>query len=315
MSAKQQILILISGQPADGPTAQAYKQHARPGQEVTVRRLDSFFVAWDGAQLQVIDPHNAVKLEAFDTVYFAGWQADSEMAYCMACWLQSHHIPFVGRTILDLYPATKAGEMAQLILNHIPYVRSFFAADPRRLAELYDWAQQHCNLTFPVIVKSTTASKGEANFLVRSRQTLADLPIDTECRYLLQEYIPNTGDYRLVVINSRPQVVIRRVRSDPATHLNNTSQGAQASLVPLTQLPAGLATLAVAAAKALRRTDICGVDLLVSASTGQPYVLEVNKTPYMALGAPEGVDAKLEVLYKHIEQMAAMRTSVRPLSA
>jgi glutathione synthase/RimK-type ligase-like ATP-grasp enzyme len=296
----QKVLIIISWQPEDGPTAQKYKQYARQDQDVTVRRLDSFFVAWDGKELQVVDRRGEIRLDDFDVVHLAGWQHEAELGYVLANWLEAHHIPFVGRTLLDWYPGSKVGEMTRLTLANVPYPKSFFAANNADLVTLFDWAHDAYGLMMPVVVKGTTASKGDDNHLVQSRDELAALTLDETSRYIMQEAIPNDCDYRVLVLGGEVKLIIRRTRVNQDSHLNNTAQGAKADVVEAGSVPGPIIETALAAAIALGRTDVAGVDILIDKDTNDLYVLEVNKTPHLSLGSPDVIETKLRSLFDYL---------------
>lgn len=300
----QKVLILICSYPEDGPTVERYKRYALKHQQITVRRMDSFFVSWDGGKLDIVDPRGKVRIEDFNVVHFAGWQPASDMAYVFANLLQKRGVPFTGKTVLDLYPGSKVGEMTRLTLQGISYPKSFYACDNTKLVALWDWAHQHAGLEFPVVVKASTGSQGNDNYLARSHEELESLPLNPAYRYIMQECIPNDSDYRVLVMGEKVEVVIRRSRINDDTHLNNTSQGANADLIELSSLPPQLAETASAAAKALGREDVAGVDILINKDTGDLYVLEVNKTPHMSIGAANVIEHKLRALFAYLDNVA-----------
>lgn len=292
----QQILILTNNQPADGFTAEHYKAHALPDQQVTIRQLTSFFVSWDGASVEVIDPQGEINFHSFDAVFFAGWQSNVEMAFAISRYLKQRNVPFAAQTLLDLYPWSKLDEMVVLGLAHVPHPPTFFTADNSQLVTLFDWAQQNHDLNLPVIVKGTVASRGEDNFLVTDRAMFAQLPLKSELHYVIQACIPNEYDYRVLVLHDRVEIVIKRTRGAD-THVNNTAKGAQAEIIHPQDVSPRIIETALRAARALGRTDIAGVDILVDSTTDEPYVLEVNKTPHMSFGAPEAIEHKLHALF------------------
>jgi glutathione synthase/RimK-type ligase-like ATP-grasp enzyme len=296
----QKVLILICWQPEDGPTVDRYKQYAQADQEVTVRRLDSFFASWNGSALEVTDIRGEITLEQFDAVYFSGWQPQPDMAYAIAHYLHRKGITFTGKTILELYPGSKTGEMVRLVGAGIPYPKSYYTTEESKLAQLFDWAHEKHALELPIVLKASNASKGEHNHLFRSREELAGFIPEPGMHYLMQEAIPNDSDYRVLVIGGQVQLVIQRTRTNTDSHLNNTSQGAAADVVPKENWPEGLEDLAVRAAEALGREDIAGVDVLINKETGEQYVLEVNKTPHMSIGAENVIETKLRALFAQL---------------
>jgi glutathione synthase/RimK-type ligase-like ATP-grasp enzyme len=299
----QKVLILVSWQ-SEEAAEQRYKARALAHQEVTVRRLDSFFASWNGEELEFTDARAEIRLEDFDVVHFAGWQPQPEMAYVAAQILRKKNIPFVGKTLLDIYPGTKVGEMVRLVLAGAPYPKSFFTTNSSQLTTLWEWAHHRHGLEFPVIVKAIAASKGEENFLIHSAEELQALRLDAAHRYIMQECIPNDGDYRVLVLGGEVRLVIKRSRQNNDTHLNNTAQGAAAVVVSGGDVPAGLKDTSLAAALALGRQDIAGVDVLIDSGSGKQYVLEVNKTPHMSIGAQNIIEQKLTALFSYLDQIA-----------
>ncbi|HSX29772.1 MAG TPA: ATP-grasp domain-containing protein [Candidatus Saccharimonadales bacterium] len=299
----KKILIIASNAPKDSPAVQRYHEFAPKDSEITVRWLSDFFAIWDGQALRVIDAITGEEPTGYDVVHIAGWKSHADIAFALATWLEHQQVPFVGHTLLDWYADSKLGELVRLTTAGLPHPRSFYADDNTRLLQLYDWAVVRCGLQLPVVVKSTLASRGEHNYLVRSRDELAALPLDAGHRYLIQECIPNKCDYRLVVLGGKTKIIIRRTRLSDDTHLNNISQGADATLVDLADFPAEAIAVAEQAAKALGREDIAGVDLLLDEQTNKPYVLEVNRTPHMSLGEPAAVAAKMQALFAYLESV------------
>lgn len=143
------------------------------------------------------------------------------------------------------------------------------------------------------VLKSVNGTKGRDNYLVRSaeeiRKIIAENP---ETYFTLQNFIPNDGDYRVVLLNFEPKLVIYR-SANGKDFRNNTSLGGQASLVALTEVDPKVLDLAVKAAKALN-IRIAGADILQDKTTGEYSVLEVNRTPQLASGA--FVDEKMQIL-------------------
>lgn len=134
------------------------------------------------------------------------------------------------------------------------------------------------------ILKSIYGSKGRDNYLVNSDQELVDiLRENPDVPFILQNYIPNDGDWRIILINFEPKLAIYR-SSHGKDYRNNTSVGGEAKLVPLENVDPKIIELSVAAAKALD-IKIAGADIVQDSKTGEYTVLEVNRTPQLATGA------------------------------
>jgi glutathione synthase/RimK-type ligase-like ATP-grasp enzyme len=131
------------------------------------------------------------------------------------------------------------------------------------------------------VLKATHGSKGKENYLVHSPEEIEQILSDKNpYDYILQNFIPNTGDYRVVAFDYEPKLAIYRSATG-TDHRNNTSLGAQANVVEITT---ELAQIAKASAEALD-IKFAGVDIITDKNTGANYVLEINRTPQFASGS------------------------------
>lgn len=146
------------------------------------------------------------------------------------------------------------------------------------------------------VLKATHGTKGKDNYLIHSPEELAKILEDKDSLdYVMQEFIPNTGDYRIITFDYEPKLAIYR-SSTTGDHRNNTSLGGSANIVDITP---ELAELSSKAAKAL---DIrfAGVDIITDKNTGKNYILEINRTPQFVSGA--FIDEKYQVLLNYLNR-------------
>lgn len=145
----------------------------------------------------------------------------------------------------------------------------------------------------PAVLKSVNGTKGRDNYLVSSEDEIREIvEKDPDTRYILQNFIPNDGDYRIIVTNFEAKLAIYR-SANGEDFRNNTSLGSEAKLVPLETLDSKIIKLAITAAEALD-IKIAGADILQNKDTRGYSVLEVNRTPQLASGA--FIDAKVQVI-------------------
>jgi ribosomal protein S6--L-glutamate ligase/gamma-F420-2:alpha-L-glutamate ligase len=161
-----------------------------------------------------------------------------------------------------------------------------------------------------LIVKAADGYGGKTNFLVRTYQEFKEvLNSHRGVQFVVQEFIPNDRDYRCLVFGGKVKLVLQRSRDTASeSHLNNTSQGATGEIIPLENLPVQAIADVESAALALNRSSFAGVDLLINSETGQHYILEVNQTPQVEIGA--AVDQKMSALLDHMESEAGKDTHV-----
>lgn len=216
-------------------------------------------------------------------VYFANWRKQPEFALALAELMKREKKPVLSEEVFQVMPMTKLGELVLLSGKDIAIPDSVFMRNKhwKRLLKSGDMLP----FEFPFIMKVINGSMGIDNFLVTSRQQLKEIVSkDKDVLFVAQEFIPNTHDYRIIIMGGAPQLVIRRSRTNSDTHLNNTSQGAAGELVSLTEINPEILELSVRAANATRRPSFSGVDVIQNSDTGKYYVLEVNKTPQMETG-------------------------------
>ena len=156
---------------------------------------------------------------------------------------------------------------------------------------------------YPLIVKAADGYGGKNNFLVDSYQDLLKiLDSHKKTQFLIQEYIPNDHDYRCLVFGGEIKFVLKRSRDTTSdSHLNNTSAGGKGEMVTLDTLSISAQEAVLAAAKALNRDSFAGVDLMIHKETGQPYILEVNQTPQIEIGAE--IEHKMDALLNYMEKI------------
>ena len=149
------------------------------------------------------------------------------------------------------------------------------------------------------VLKSTHGAKGRDNYLVTSVQEITEIMTNhPETDYILQEFIPNDGDFRVICFNYEPQMVIYRSASGN-DHRNNTSLGGTAKIIPLAETDEIVLRLANEAAKSLN-IKFAGVDIICNRETGSYSILEVNRTPQLATGSY--IEEKTELLKQYLSR-------------
>jgi glutathione synthase/RimK-type ligase-like ATP-grasp enzyme len=226
----------------------------------------------------------------FDLVIFRNASRFAALAAPICLYLAHHKVQYVNG--MD-GPGQYAGKIAQMFLfalNGLPVPDSLLVRNPTALQSYLPKFATGTDL----IVKDNNALKGNRNYLVKAGADLKKFLEGRRENYIVQPYIPNDGDYRLLFAGySRPPLIFKRT-GEPGSHLNNTSQGGSAKLV--TDFPPAALTTARRAAELFGR-EIAGVDIIFD-EKGNHYVLEVNETPALTSGfLPE---AKLKVVDSYI---------------
>ena len=220
----------------------------------------------------------------FDAVYFKSYFRYHEQATSIAEYLQFHNIPFVGSELKQYIAAYKLSQMARLARKDVTIPRTVYFST-RHYVDNYDTLTSKLGERF--IFKAINGSTGDDNYLVKSKQQLEEIvALNADMQFIAQEFIPNESDLRLIILNDRLRLIIERRRADDSTHLNNTSQGADATLVDMESFDQLVIEIALRSAEIMGR-DVAGVDIMLETGTGKPYVLEVNASPQIASGSFE----------------------------
>lgn len=249
-------------------------------------------------KLSITESLTGRPLESFDLVYFELWYKAQQQALAAARLLKRAGIPFFSQEVHEIIPMTKVGELAVLADNGIPIPNTFISSR-REVKKLF---KKNPPLSFPLIVKAADGYGGKNNYLVPDYATLVTiLDENKELQFVIQEFIPNDCDYRCLVIGGEISLVLMRSRGDSSdSHLNNTSTGAVGKVVPLETLSENAREAVLKAAEVLNRYEFAGVDLMINKETGRPYILEVNQTPQIEIGAE--VDKKMDALLAYINK-------------
>lgn len=238
------------------------------------------------------------RYDDFDGVYIANWRKAPEIAMALARYMQKRGAQVVNAEIADFPAMTKLGEMVRMADEDIPLPDSFFVRD-KYLMEMARREKLPTGFHFPLIIKSVSGSMGANNWLVQDFKQFTDI-VSTpyESMMVVQNYVPNDCDYRVLIFGGEVKAVMKRTRQSEDTHVNNTSAGGRGDMVALSEFPEEWRDIALRAAAAVNRSDLAGVDIIVDTETGKPYVLEVNKSPQIETGS--NTDAKTDIFVEYI---------------
>lgn len=244
--------------------------------------LEKIGIVYDGHNLRICD-HQNNDIATYDAVFLMGWfkmRHHEEVAQAVSLYAEAKRVKVLNTEALHNRSRGKISQYVRAALSGISTMPFAVCINKARLAAL----AQQAGISYPMVIKSITGSRGRDNFLVHDDQELADaLDSVPQKAFVAQPFVLNDGDYRLLIAGQKVRLAIRRQASDDS-HLNNTSQGAQAELVDPSSLPSQMLKEAVIASNMLRR-EITGVDMIVDKQTGQHYFLEANNMPQLSTGS------------------------------
>jgi len=221
----------------------------------------------------------ARNIAEFDTVYFRPWRKNKSIAVPVAMYLLSKKIRFIDPEVGYSNIDTKAFEYMKFCIAKLPIPKTIIAS-VKKIRTIYATSQRF--IQYPLILKSPDGSKGSDNYLIHTylelKKILSTYP--NEMQFIVQEYIPNTFDYRFLVTGYKTACVYKRIRNPKSnSHLNNVSKGGTREDVDPKSIKS-ICNIAEKASKLLHR-EVCGVDIMIADNTKKPYILEANSAPQL----------------------------------
>ncbi len=250
---------------------------------------ESTQVTYEGHDILEISP---------DLVIALGWYKNGkksiyrDVAYSLALYLRHNGVSFWNSEMLHQRSSTKLSTMMQLALSDVSVPTTYFSLDVSLISSI---------IPMPYIAKATSASRGELNYLVKDKSDIDDYTA-TGGYMLVQPFLPNDHDLRVICFNGKPELILKRSRQeDSQTHLNNASRGGDTAWLELNSVSPELLTLSEKICKIMKR-EMAGIDLIPDASSRSGYsCLEVNAIPQLTTGTD--VDIKIKALSRALSAL------------
>ena len=256
---------------------------------------DLFFDIKTG-DVKVLAGNTDIIAEKYDLVICIGWYKNGDdrfyrdLAYSLALVLDKHGIKYWNSEMGKQRSTTKLSQMVLLALNDILIPNTRFSLDINTLVNIIERDDAY-------IVKAISGSRGRNNYRIGGKNAIKELLDSNRGWMLIQEIIPNKSDLRVICFNAQPTMIFERARQNDASHLNNTSAGAEAKRLSLTDVPEEVLTQSVKIAKLTNR-ELAGIDMILY--DNKPFCLEVNAIPQLTTGTD--TDIKMKTLAKAIKE-------------
>lgn len=284
---KPRVLVLVNHIPKDKEDSLNYGEFQRRLQEevgetteVTMAALKEFRFEIGVKDTRVWAPRRDIDVRDFDLVVFRLWSDQPERAAAMV-----HYLRHTGIAYTDLSTALGRGSKAACAMSRWAAGISIPVTIFGTSRHLQDYMQmKNAEISFPCILKSVSGRKGRDNHLIHDLSELHEaLQGSMDVEFMLQQYVPNTGDYRFLVFGRYIRCVIHRLHAQQS-HLSNTSQGGEAELCNVKDFSRDVRHDVLRVAS-LEGIEMAGVDVMFDNRNGQHYILEVNRSPQLLTGA------------------------------
>lgn len=229
---------------------------------------------------------NKIRVDDFKVIYHRRWGDMPDEALAVYLYANKKHIIQIDSELNRRGSTNKLTQLFRLWQDNLPIPKTIFMNDSQfGVNEIID-----SEIRYPCVVKSTEGTRGSDNFLVKNKQEMNKILKNKKLKFLIQEYIPNDGDYRVFICGNEDKLIIHR-QAKAGEYKNNISLGGTANLVDAKLLPEYIIADSVKAAKTFNR-DIAGVDVVIDSVTGKHYFFEVNRSPQIEGSSYEEVKAK-----------------------
>lgn len=229
-----------------------------------------------------------IDIKDFDGWYFRAVGSELEWSKLLQFYARKHGVKVVddylmGEGPLRRFKSVMSWQLAEAGVN---YARSSFVESVSDLE-----SEIENNYTYPVIVKLSQGGRhGMGTFLIQDKDSLEMMKQrllernekraeagKSEIAYrgfLIQEYIRNDGDFRVMTVGYRCAGGFKRQPKIEKLVLNKSLGGSEG----LVEIPQDVAEEAEKAARVLG-VEIAGTDLVRESETGKVFVIEVNEAP------------------------------------
>ena len=221
---------------------------------------------------------NEESLSSFDFVFLGLMAKKMELANIVTDYLKDKNIPYFSYgTPRDR--GNKLEDMWNLSREGLPYIPTFVSAS---FEESLNYMKNN-KWDFPVVVKDMDSAGGAGVSKADDEKELKKLfgisdekhQGNFESFKMIQKFIPNDGDYRVLIFDGKIIAIAKRWTEDKKEFRNNMSLGGKGKME---DLPQKEKNLALAAAQTTRK-QMAGVDLIQSKDDKKWYIMEVNSSP------------------------------------
>lgn len=273
--------------------ANGVRKHLGSDFSVEVSGISDLFFELSQDKIAIYDTKKKFDLRDFDLVvirYISGMMAE---AHAIAAYCDFFNIKYTDKYLNRLLPDNKMSTQFALWIGGVKaWPHTFYG-------ELSEMKRRFAEFGSQAILKDNEGSKGRLNFLVKSPEEIQKIHDDNPgVKFVLQEFIPNDGDLRILVFGDKPVMAINR-KANTSSHLNNTSQGGLAEVLSLESVSQDILEISKKAAKIIK-LQVAGVDVMIDSRSGAVYLLEVNNAPQVSSGS--FVDVKTEKYADFLER-------------
>lgn len=254
--------------------------------------IDDLYIEVGDGVFNIYDTRNDVSLADYDLVLIrgGGLRERTDAVKVISSYLNYNKIKVVN-DYSSFKTSSKLAQALQFYEMDIPVSKTIY------VTKAITSKKYNLSIGFPCIMKAALGAHGDNNFLVKNIEEVIEISEkNKEVDFVLQRFVPNDGDFRLLVVGGDVLVIGRKATK--GTHLNNTSKGGGAELTNIEDIPKKIIDSAITITKHLNMS-FSGVDVIRDSTSGDYYFLEVNSQPQLMSGA--FVDKKIDMIARFFD--------------
>lgn len=214
------------------------------------------------------------KIDVFSLIFFRRVGEFRNLANIISNIAEKKHIQFFDKLYLTSNEPSKLKQAFILASNGLSIPKTYYS--PVYNSSKISHAASF--LKFPFVIKSSRGARGIDVYLVKTRAAANNILRKLRGKeIIIQEFIPNSFEYRLLVLGDRIAVTEKKIRSQNEEFKNNVCLGATEEFIDTKSVPLQARRAALKAAKACN-IQIAGIDLVI-APNKKEYIFEVNRAP------------------------------------
>lgn len=235
-------------------------------------------------------------LTSYKTIFFRRVGDKRNLAFVLSNVAKKHGILFLDNLYSLTNEPSKLKQTAVLALAGVAVPKTYYASlyDKKSL----DNATKFLGL--PMVIKVSKSKKGLGVFLARTKkEALKIIKNSPQDEVILQKFIPNNFDYRILVLGNKIACIIKRERLNKKDEFrNNVYLGASEEFLDISKVDPRIKNEAIKAAK-VADIQVAGVDVVID-PRNIPYVFEVNRSP--AFTFDEKISNEIGLLTDYLSQ-------------
>lgn len=280
----KKVLVVIAGKETNSPTWGGFFDSVKTKLNVDIDAsytfLDDLVFDISNQNSAILDMRTGKNVADNDLVIIRNVGKWSDAGITLAQYLKSKKVAFTDTYLGDSLGSGKLACSILRVINDLPIPRTIYSNNVDHLISYIEKS----GLKFPIIFKDNNGKKGRDNYLVKSLDEIKSIKRQSPgVHFIAQEFIPNDGDYRVLVMAGKIELVIKRT-AEGESHLNNTSQGGSANIGSTESFSDEINRDIIKAAE-VEKLEVAGVDIIFDKISGNHYFLEVNRAPQLSTGS------------------------------